>query len=121
MDPRFKLLTRLAGCAPRSLAEPHAPNLRELHDGAVAAGLTARLPQAAPAKARLHALFDVALEHGLVAVITHFVQEVCAMPRSRVPNYHTLLFECRHQSAPGVQPAATCSNPMIMISRRAAR
>jgi hypothetical protein len=76
MDQRYKLLTRLAACAPRALAESHTPALSELHDGAVAVGLTGRLPVAAAAKARLHALFDVALEHGLVAVITHFVQEV---------------------------------------------
>jgi hypothetical protein len=92
MDQRYKLLTRLAACAPRALAESHTPALRELHDGAVAVGLTGRLPVAAAAKARLHALFDVALEHGLVAVITHFVQEV----HTRLPPYR----HCHPQRSP---------------------
>lgn len=64
-------LETLAEADPCSLAD--ASRLRAVYARVLDADPQAPLDDVA----RLHALFDVALDHGLVSVVVHYVQEVC--------------------------------------------
>ena len=67
-DQMFELLARAEPC---SLADTHA--LRALHAQFVAKELIE--PEASSDAARLHALFDYALDSNLVSVVVHYVLE----------------------------------------------
>ncbi len=77
---RAAALAALAETPPRAWLEPGPsgrPALEELHARCAAAGLAPAAPPPSDL-ARLHALFDVALAHGLAAVVADYVADVCA-------------------------------------------
>lgn len=79
-DEGIHLLESLACADLRRLADPRDPLLSELLAASHAALLTredSRATTSDPSPlANLHTLFGVALDYGLVSVITHFVHEV---------------------------------------------